>query len=314
MTAGSAAACQPPDQAGGGSSVEPLVGASDSLKGAPLGPLRCISYLSPSLPYELFQTVADYLASSLGFSSGSLQYETRFSAPPAEEVDPFALDEADLGFVCSTAVPRCHALDAGFELLGCAHLFDHPKAQGRPVYFSDVVVSQDSTMRSAEDLGGRVWAYNDSSSLSGMYCLLQFLRQQGRGLDFLKELRPSGSHLRSLELVLSGSADAAAIDSTVLALQLRKKPELQARLRVIASWGPFPAQPLIVRRTLPEPVKLAIRRALSDMPNAAQWRRGLGQFHLLGFAPIDEAFYADEQREIEDCQRAFGHALTCLDG
>ena len=185
-------------------------------------------------------------------------------------------------------------------------MFDHPRAEGRPVYFSDVVVRHDSTIQSADDLGGRVWAYNDSSSLSGMFCLLQFLRRQGHGPDFLGELRPSGSHLRSLELVLSGDADAAAIDSTVLGLQLRQKPELQAGLRVIASWGPFPAQPVIVRRTLPKPVKLAIRQALLDLTSAGEWRRQLQQFHLLGFAPVDAAFYADEQREIEECQRAFG--------
>ena len=286
MTARSAAACQPPVA------------------------LRCISYLSPSLPYELFRTIAVYLASSLNVPSAPVTYETRFSAPPPGGPDPFALGEAELGFVCSTAVARTYDADCGFELLGCAPLFDHPRADGRPVYFAEVVVRRDSALRRPDDLRGRAWAYNDGSSLSGLYCLLQFMRERGHGPDFLGELRHSGSHLRSLDLVMDGAADAAAIDSTVLALQLRERPELRSGLRVVASWGPFPVQPLVVRRTLPEPAKLAIRQALLDMANTAQWRQRLSRFNLRGYGLIEEALYAAERRQIEDCQRAFGRVLA----
>src|SRR5205814_1583537 len=65
-------------------------------------PLRCISYLAPSLPYELFQVLTDYLADSLQ-TAVSIEYETRSSAP-RPGANPFALGEADLGFVCSTAL------------------------------------------------------------------------------------------------------------------------------------------------------------------------------------------------------------------
>ena len=268
--------------------------------------LRCVSYLSPSLPPELFATVAEYLASSLSGTSVSMEYEARFSAPLAAESDPFASGQADLGFACSTAVARSYEPDAGFELLGCAPLFDDPRAQGRPVYFSDVVVRRESAFGRLEDLEGCVWAYNDGCSLSGLYCLLQFLRREGSGLDFLGGLRQSGSHLRSIELVLADGVDAAAIDSNVLALQWERRPELRTDLRVIGSWGPFPVQPVIARRTLPQPTKVAVREALVALSGVPQWRARFAGFKLVGFAQVDEAFYAEERREIEACQREFG--------
>lgn len=256
------------------------------------GTLRCISYLAPSLPYGLFGVITDYLAASLNVPA-SIEYETRFSAPPSLASDPFALNQADLGFVCSSAVAISQQVGCGFELLGCAPLFSDPRAAGQPVYFSDVVVQRDSPVSSLEDLKGLVWAYNDSSSLTGYYCMLQFLRDHGYGRDFWGQLRASGSHLGSLDLVLSGEADAAAIDSIVLALQRSQRPRLDSQLRIIASWGPFPIQPVIVRKALPESLKASLRQALFSIGGTPQMRRNLEPFLLRGFGPVDDAAYAE---------------------
>ena len=41
-----------------------------------------------------------------------------------------------------------------------------------PVYFSDIFVHKDNTkINSLDDLDGHIWAYNDTESLSGYYCI-----------------------------------------------------------------------------------------------------------------------------------------------
>ena len=59
-----------------------------------------------------------------------------------------------------------------------------------------------------------------------------------------------GSHLKSIEMVVNKDVDGAAIDSTTLALQMEKFPQLKQQLHILTSWGPLPIQPIIVRKSM----------------------------------------------------------------
>jgi phosphonate transport system substrate-binding protein len=65
--------------------------------------------------------------------------------------------------------------------------------------------------------------------------------------------------------VLDGQADAAAIDSHVLAVLLARRPDLRERLRVLTSLGPSTIPPLVVARSLARERKEALREALLSM-------------------------------------------------
>ena len=189
--------------------------------------IRFLSYLSPSLPVQLFEIVAHFVGQSLGVQV-SLRFETRTSGPPRNEPDPFTLGEADVGFMCSPPfLWLCDLQPAPVELLPAAPVFLDPRAAGEPVYFSDVIVRREMPVSGFEGLGGRVWAYNDTCSLSGYYGMLRKLAELGSGGSFFSRVVRSGSHLRSIDAVLEGEADAAAIDSNVLLLRLRREPELR---------------------------------------------------------------------------------------
>jgi hypothetical protein len=59
-------------------------------------PLQIITYLVPGLNVELFETLAQYLESSLGKET-TLVYESRFIGPQPDRIDPFKNKIADLG-------------------------------------------------------------------------------------------------------------------------------------------------------------------------------------------------------------------------
>ena len=258
--------------------------------------LRIVNYLSPGLPAALFEGVAGYLSRSLSLEV-TLVHETRFSGPLRGEPDPFSSGEADAAFMCAPPFFWCLDRGAPAELLGVAPVFNDPRVAGRPVYFADVITRAGGAATFA-DLRGGVWAYNDPCSLSGLYGLLGHLQTLGEDETFFSRLIASGSHRASLELVLSGRADAATVDSNVLRLWLGAEPDLRRQLDVLTSWGPFPVQPLVVHSGLAPNLKRRLLELLLA-PDVADLA-GLRPFGVTGFAPVDAAFYALEAERLRD--------------
>jgi phosphonate transport system substrate-binding protein len=236
--------------------------------------LNLITYLAPSIPAEFFALVARHIETSTGVPT-SLVLEQRISGPLAGDDDPFLDGRADIGFVCA---PSVRFLGDEVTVLPSPVPAD-PRANGRSVYFADVVVRGSSDAKSFDDLRGATWAYNDANSKSGWFSMLE----RAGGTHFFARCIQSGSHLRSLEMVSAGDADAAAIDSNVLRLHRRDE------LRVIESWGPFPIQPVVVRAALDDATKRGIAAALLTMHE--QHGAMLESFGFAKFADADPAAY-----------------------
>jgi phosphonate transport system substrate-binding protein len=212
--------------------------------------IRFVTYLSPSIPQALFEALADQVQCALGHERVSLRVESRVSGPQkGGECSSFA-EEADVAFMCAPSFIWLRDLQPPpVELLGVLPVFDDERNQEQPVYFCDVVVRNDGPIHAFSELEGGSWAYNDACSLSGYYSLLNKLAESDLDERFFDNIFCSGSHLDSIEAVLSTEADAAAIDSNVLRIRNREVPALRSKLRVIESWGPFPIQPLVVSLT-----------------------------------------------------------------
>ena len=262
--------------------------------------LRFITYLSPSIPAAFFEAVATRLGSMMGCRT-SLHLETEVSGPAGAFDDPFSGGEVDVGFMCAPPFVRLRELDPPpVELLG-APVFRDARASGRAVYFSEVVVRREDPARSFGALGQRSWAYNDACSLSGYYSLLDKLSQIGvdsRTLD----LRHSGSHLASIELLARGEIDAAAIDSNVLAIQLQLVPELRRLLRIVESWGPFPIQPVVVRSDMDSTTKDRLRTCLTSMAFDGSAGSLPTRFGLRRFIEVSDEHYASERQALRTCR------------
>jgi len=226
--------------------------------------LRLITYLAPSLPPALFDTIARHVGADVVF-------EERISGPLAGDDEPFSRGEADIGFVCA---PSYRVLRGTVELLPALVPLD-ARANARPVYFADVIVRNDAPFRSFHDLRGAHWAYNDRNSRSGWFSMLD---RVGGDTRFFSELAHAGSHLQSLEAVRDGRVDGAAIDSNVL---LRRP---HADLHVIESWGPFAIQPVIVRNGVDDGLKSRVAEALLEIDN-------LAPFGFARFARVTAAAY-----------------------
>ena len=241
--------------------------------------LRLISYLAPSIPAALYELIAGDVAQQCGVPT-DVMFEERISGPLAGDDDPFASGAVDVGFVCAPSFRFLNRSSRAVELLPLPVPSD-PRALGKPVYFADVVVSPSSSARTFNDLRGARWAYNDRNSKSGWFSMAECCAPEPPE-TFFSELIASGSHLRSLELVADGLADAAAIDSNVLRMQ-------GSSLRVLESWGPFAIQPTVIRTALPEETKRRVADALLTMHERHE--DSLAQFGLLRFVDGHEDDY-----------------------
>ena len=128
--------------------------------------------------------------------------------------------------------------------------------------------------------------------MSGYFSLLEKLAESGADVSFFDTVSCSGSHLNSIEAVLNGDADAAAIDSNVLRIRLREVPGLSEKLRVIETWGPFPIQPIVVRSTLHPELKERLREAFHSTENDESTRRTLGRYGLIRFVAVGGHHYS----------------------
>lgn len=161
----------------------------------------------------------------------------------------------------------------------------------QPVYFSDVIVRQESSFHSFEDLRGATLAYNEFRSYSGYAILCYHLATRGYIKGYFGKAIESGAHLNSLQMVLSGEADTAAIDSTILDCELESNPALRSQLRVVAVLGPSPIPPWVIFGALPDGLRYDLRRLLLEMDGDALGRQILREGQLSRFASVGDVDY-----------------------
>lgn len=175
---------------------------------------------------------------------------------------------------------------------------------GKPVYFSDVIVGVDSDARSFADLRGRSFAYNEPSSHSGYGVVRYELVSLGETHGFFGRVVQSGAHFRSIEMVASGEVEASAIDSQVLALELRDRPEVRSRLRVIGALGPSTIQPVVAARHVSADVRERVRGALLRIGDDPAARGFLDSGLIARFVTADSASYDDVRRMTRAAEEA----------
>ena len=211
--------------------------------------LNAISYLSPNL-FWLYQEVVQAIARRC-------DCHIELIGATCDPLDDPLLehDQVDIAFICGLPLIRHNRIaKQPLEILAVP-VMQGDRYQQQPIYFADIVVHADSNFYEFSDLAGSRFCYNDRGSNSGYnlisYRILQHLKSQTlpANSQFFQSSQASGSHQNSLQWIASGLADCAAIDSVVMAAELRQFPELAQSLRVIESI-PSPIPPITISSRL----------------------------------------------------------------
>lgn len=248
-------------------------------------PLRLTTLQSPNSEF-IPEAVAGYLAERL-------ERKVDFVADISWQDREAQLDEGeiDIAWICGLPYTwKAGKADAQVVLLA-APVMAGGRYGGRPVYFSDVVVRQDSRFDSFDDLRGASWAYNEQGSQSGYNITRWTLAQMGEFQDYFGGVVQSGAHEESLRMILAGHIDASAIDSTVLEIELRKHPELEKEIKVIDKWGPSPIPPYVISLGLPVELRQQIRALMLDMARTPEGAEIMAEAQMLAFTSVRDKDY-----------------------
>ena len=79
-------------------------------------------------------------------------------------------------------------------------------------------------------------------------------------------------------MLFRSKVDASAIDCQVLAIELANDPSLRERIRILATLGPAPSQPIVVRSGLPGDVKAELRERLLALDGPVLARHQVKRF------------------------------------
>jgi phosphonate transport system substrate-binding protein len=263
-------------------------------------PLRFATFLAPNM-LPVYRFLADRIGDRLG-RPVELVAGTSF--------DQFEHGQADLGVICGLPYVWLAARRPRPVEPLAAPVLAGDRYAGRPVYFSDVIVRRDSPITSAEELRGCSWAYNEPASHSGHTVTLYSLVRLGARPGFFTRVVEAGFHQRAIRLVAGGAVDAAAIDSQVLAVELRNHPQLAEGVREVATFGPSTIQPVVAASRLPDRLKDEVQELLVKLGDDPSARPTLGHGFIEHFAAVDDAAYDDIRAMLATIQAAGWTSLT----
>jgi phosphonate transport system substrate-binding protein len=263
-------------------------------------PLRFATFLAPNM-LPVYRFLADRIGERLG---------RRVELVVGRSFDQFERGEADLGVICGLPYVRlADRRPPPVEPLA-APVLAGARYGGRPVYYSDVIVSRASPISCLEELEGCSWAYNEPASHSGHTVTLHGLVRLGARPGFFARVVEAGFHQRAIRLVHAGAVDAAAIDSQVLAIELRDHPGLAAGLRVAGCFGPSTIQPVVAANHLPDRLKTQVRELLVGLGEDPTARPLLAHGLIDRFTPVGDAAYDDIRAMLATIEAAGWTSLT----
>jgi len=240
----------------------------------------------------LSRDLADYLSYYL-----PIPVQLRIDIPWTERDRLLDIGEIDLCWICGLPYVRKADRLPGRIAPLVAPVMLGSRYQGRPIYYSDVVVHRDSPFQTLADLRGASWAYNEPGSQSGYGVVVYSLAVRGETLAFFGRAIESGAHQNSIQMILRREVDASAIDTTVLEQELSDDPALASQLRVIDTFGPSPIPPWVVSKRVAPEIRERLRDLLTSMHTQADGQTILEKARMARFTAVEDADY-DPIREM----------------
>jgi len=225
------------------------------------------SVMSPNETIGYYRKIADYVAEQTGRQTILIQRKTY-----AEVNMLLANGDIDIAFLSTGAYSSYRGMNE-IELLVMAERL------GNSLYTAEIIVHKDSTIRTMNDLEGKVFAFTDPLSYSGHMVIEEHLRQKNTIPEkFFNRYFYTYSHDKSLWAVANKIADGASFDSQIYDYAKEKTPELTANVRIIASMGPAPTGPVVINKKLKPEQKEQLRHiflTLHENPDVSEAMQGL---------------------------------------
>jgi ABC-type phosphate/phosphonate transport system substrate-binding protein len=170
---------------------------------------------------------------------------------------------SDLLLSQTCGYPLMHGLASHVHIVGVP-IFDVPGCDGH-LYSSAIVVRRTDHAETLDRYRGKIAAFNDDHSHSGMNALRHAVAPHAIDGRFFGATLRTGSHRNSLQAVCDGRADIAAIDCVTFAFAHDHMPTLTKPLQILGFTRSAPGLPFIASRGLARDMLDELLPALNDV-------------------------------------------------
>ena len=245
-----------------------------------------------------WQGLIDHVARDAGVA---LTYES-YAAPQPLEV---LWRRSDLGCVFMCGYPIARKLADVRPI--ASPIPDAAWAGGRALYRSDLIVRADSAFRTLEDTFGGTLGWTVEHSHSGFNALRHHLlghRRAGGGDLYERSVGALITARGVLDAVIEGRIDVGPLDGYWHSLIRRHRPDLVARIRVLASTDLAPLPAFVASRKAPDAAVSALKHSFAGAAERAWFPPFAAALCLTGFEPVDQGSFAMTLNWAEEAERA----------
>jgi phosphonate transport system substrate-binding protein len=237
--------------------------------------------VSPEKSMEMYQPFIDYVGRKLGRKATALYRQTY-----SETNDLVRYQRCDIAIVCTYPYIR------GEKEFGMQALVV-PQIKGETTYQSIILVPAASPAKTLLDLRGKRFASADIISTTGWLFPAMLLMDAGENPNkFFGELVLTGSHDRSLQAVVDGFVDGAAVHGIVYDQIVAEDPSTLGKVKVLVKSAPFGIPPIVVHPDLDPQLKKDILSVLLRMQEDAEGKSILAELHTERFVVPDANLFA----------------------
>ena len=243
--------------------------------------------ISPTRTMQSYQELLAHMEQSLG------RQITLTLKPTYIEINNLIQGgSVDIAFICSLAYVKGRE-DFSMEILVA------PQVHGQLVYYSYLIVPQNSVSTSLQDLRGGSFAFTDPLSNTGHLVPTYQLSLLGEGpVSFFNRHIYTYSHDNSIVSVANGLVDGAAVDSLVYEHLAVSNPKLISKTKVITRWGPYGIPPVVVSPMLDSRLKQELQELFVNFHNSAEGDKILRSLGIDRFVIVPDSIY-DSIREMK---------------
>jgi len=243
--------------------------------------------ITPKEGFGYYRQFLDYIGKKLGRRVDFVDRENY-----AEINALVKSGKVDVAFVCGGPYVDGHAA-FGMELLAA------PQAYNGTVYYSYIIVSKTSPVKSFQDLRGKSFAFTDPLSNSGKLVPTYMLARLGQTpKTYFSKVIYTQSHDKSIKAVAEKLIDGAAVDSLIWEYENIKDPAFTSKTRIIERSPPYGIPPVVVRPNMDPKLKARIRAVFLNAHKDVQGREILKNMMIDKFVQLDDHAY-DSIREMK---------------
>lgn len=200
--------------------------------------------------------------------------------------------------------PLTHALQGAVRLVATPR-YHAPGCAGAR-YSSVLLVAEHCAAQSLGALAGKVAVINSRDSQSGCHVLRYMVAMLAdRRVPFFREIKISGSHVASIDMIAAGRADVAAVDAVTHALLARHAPAVLAGTRTMDTSPRTPGLPYITRGDAPDSDIERLRAGLDAAASDGRLAAARQALLLDGFEALSRRAY-DSITDMENRVAATG--------